>query len=159
MSRTDSASKLVEASPARIYAALVSAEARAQWLPPAGMTGRFDWFDPRPGGGYHMTLTYNDPADAGHTPKGKTTVASDVVSARFIELTPDRRIIEEVDFESDDPAFAGTMRMTWTITPQGEGDAGAVVVIEAAHVPSGVSAADHQAGLDASLTNLAAWLG
>ena len=60
--------------------------------------------------------------------------------------------MQAVDFESDDPAFAGTMTMTWTLTA----DAGGTRVdITAADVPSGISAEDHAAGLASSLANLA----
>jgi hypothetical protein len=56
---------------------------------------------------------------------------------------------------SDDPAFAGTMVMTWTITAVG---AATRVDIAAEDVPDGISAADHAAGLTSSLANLAAHL-
>ncbi len=32
----------------------------AVWLPPQGMTARFERFDPRPGGSYRLVLTYLD---------------------------------------------------------------------------------------------------
>ena len=40
-----------------VYAALVDQEALTVWLPPAGMTGVFERFDPRPGGSYRLVLT------------------------------------------------------------------------------------------------------
>ena len=73
------------------------------WLPPEGMRGSFERFDPRPGGSYRLTLTYND-ADRG---AGKTTKNTDVVEARFIEFGPDVCVVQDVDFASDDPEFAG----------------------------------------------------
>jgi hypothetical protein len=47
------------------------------------------------------------------------------------------------------------MIMTWEITAA---DAGTRVTIMAEDVPDGISAEDHAAGLDSSLTNLAAYL-
>jgi hypothetical protein len=57
-----------------------------------------------------------------------------------------------VDFVSDDPAFAGTMTMTWAVQ-QVEG--GTRVEFVADDVPDGVSSEDHAAGLTSSLDNLA----
>ena len=63
--------------------------------------------------------------------------------------------MQAVDFVSDDPAYAGTMTMTWEVTAA---DAGTRVDIRADDVPDGISVEDHAAGLAASLANLAAHL-
>jgi hypothetical protein len=42
--------------------ALVDPDALTAWLPPNGMTGRFERFDARPGGSYRLVLTYADPS-------------------------------------------------------------------------------------------------
>jgi hypothetical protein len=63
--------------------------------------------------------------------------------------------VQAADFVSDDPAYAGTMTMTWEVTAV---DAGTRVDIVADDVPDGVSATDHAAGLASSLTNLAAFV-
>lgn len=151
MSRTDTASRLVAAPADRVYAALVDADALAAWLPPAGMSGRFERFDARPGGSYRMVLTY---ADASATP-GKSADGSDVVEARYVEMDPGARVVQEVDFVSDDPRFSGTMRMTWQVTATGRGTR---VDIRADGVPEGISAGDHATGMASSLANLAAYL-
>ena len=151
MTRTDRASRLIVASPDRVYQALVDPEALAAWLPPDGMSGRFEQFDARPGGSYRLVLTYAD-ASAG---RGKATADSDIVDARFVELVPGERVVQAVDFLSDDPANAGTMTMTWELLPV---DAGTRVNIRAENVPAGISAEDHAAGLASSLANLAAHL-
>ena len=148
MPRTDTASRLISAPPARVYAALVDREALEAWLPPDGMSGTFERFDPRPGGGYRLVLTY---ADASGSP-GKATADTDIVEARFVELVPDVRVVQAADFASDDPAFAGTMTMTWEVVPV---DGGARVDVTAADVPDGISAEDHATGLASSLANLA----
>jgi uncharacterized protein YndB with AHSA1/START domain len=151
MTRTDSASRMIVASPDRVYEALVDPEALIAWLPPDGMTGRFEQFDARPGGGYRLVLTYTDAA-AG---RGKATADSDIVDARFVDLVPRERVVQAVDFLSDDPANAGTMTMTWELVAV---DGGTRVSIRAENVPAGISAEDHAAGLASSLANLAAHL-
>jgi uncharacterized protein YndB with AHSA1/START domain len=116
------------------------------------MTGRFERFDARPGGSYRMVLTY---ADASGAP-GKATANSDIVEARFIDIVPGQRVVQAVDFISDDPANAGTMTMTWEVTAVG---AGTRVDIVAEDVPDGISAEDHATGLSSSLAKLAVYVG
>ena len=117
MPRTDKASRVTTAPPGRVWAAVVDPEALLAWLPPGGMTGRFERFDARPDGSYRMVLTY---ADASGAP-GKATADSDIVEARFIDIVPGQRIVQAVDFVSDDPVNAGTMTMTWEVTADGAG--------------------------------------
>ena len=151
MPRTDTASRLIAAPPANVYAAFVDPGALVAWLPPGGMSGRFERFDARPGGSYRLVLTY---ADASGAP-GKATADSDIVEARFVDLVPDERVVQAVDFVSDDPAFAGTMTMTWSVAAV---DDGSRVEFRADDVPDGISADDHAAGLTSSLANLAAYV-
>jgi len=151
MGRTDIASLLIAASPDRVHTALVDPDALADWLPPTGMTGRFDYFDGRPGGAYRMILTYADAPRAG----GKSSVDSDVVEGRFTEIVPHVRVVQTIEFVSDDPYFAGTMTMTWSMTKV---DGGTRVEVRADDVPPGISADDHAAGMKSSLANLAAYL-
>jgi hypothetical protein len=63
-----------------------------------------------------------------------------VVEARFIEVVADQRVVQAVDFESDDPGFAGTMTMTWAVDSV---RARTRVRITAADVPAGISAEEH----------------
>ena len=151
MPRTDRASRVIAASPERVWAALIDPGALLAWLPPGGMTGRFERFDARPGGSDRMVLTY---ADASGAP-GKATADSDIAEARFVDIVPGERVVQAVEFVSDDPAYAGTMIMTWEITAT---SAGTRVTIVAKDVPDGISAEDHAAGLASSLTNLAAYV-
>jgi uncharacterized protein YndB with AHSA1/START domain len=151
MPRTDRGSRVIEAPLERVWAALIDPEALLAWLPPGEMTGRFERFDARPGGSYRLVLTY---ADASGAP-GKASADSDVVEARFVDIVPGERVVQAVDFVSDDPAYAGTMTMTWAVTAV---EAGTRVDIVAADVPDGISAEDHAAGLSSSLANLAAYL-
>jgi uncharacterized protein YndB with AHSA1/START domain len=149
--RTDKDSRVIAAPPERVWAALVDPEALVVWLVPGQMTGRFERFDARPGGGYRMVLTYPDASGA----PGKTSADSDIVEARFVDIVPGDRVVQAVDFASDDPAYAGTMTMTWKVTAVG---AGSRVDIVADDVPDGISAEDHAAGLASSLRKLAAYV-
>lgn len=151
VTRTDSASRFIRADSDRVFAALVDADALVQWLPPNGMSGRFERFDARPGGSYRLVLTYQD----GSAGSGKATPNSDIVEARFVDVVPNVRLVQAVDFVSDDPAFAGTMTMTWELSAE---NSGTRVVIRADDVPPGIAPEDHTLGMQSSLANLAAFV-
>lgn len=149
--RTDSASRVIKASPEALYHAFVDPTALAAWLPPSGMQGRIHEFDARAGGTYRMSLAYLDPQ---HSGMGKTSDNEDIVQGRFLELIPNERIVQSAIFESEDPAFAGEMTMIWTFDPVPEGTRVAIVC---ENVPEGIRKEDHDAGLSSSLANLAAF--
>ena len=134
-----------------VFEALVDREALEAWLPPDGMTARFETFDPSPGGSYRLVLTYAERA----APHAKSSVDSDIVEARYLDIRADDRVVQEVNFVSDDPAFAGTMTMTWAVRAV---DAGTRVEIIADGVPDGITADDHAAGLNSSREHLARYL-
>ena len=116
------------------------------------MTGRALEYDFREGGRYRIELTYGD--DAPST-AGKTTGRTDVTAGQFLSLDPGKRIVQSVEFESTDAAFAGEMLLTWTFEPFATRT---LVTITAENVPPGISKADHDAGLRSSLENLARFL-
>ncbi|MDB5541580.1 MAG: ATPase [Devosia sp.] len=147
--RVDTASRIIAASPDAIYRAFVERDALLAWLPPNGMTGEIEAFEPRKGGPFRMVLHYNEGG------RGKTTEDTDVVDAEFDELVPGRRVVQLVKFRSDDPAFAGTMRMVWDLEPA---PGGTRVIFLAEDVPEGISKQDHDAGLHSSLENLEAYV-
>ena len=149
--RIDRASRTIMASPHTIYQALVDPEAVASWLAPEGMTARIYAFDPRAGGAYRLALTY-DGSD--HSAPGKTSDHSDVVEGQFLELVPNERMVQRVEFQSGDPAFAGAMTITWTLAAAAKGTE---VTILCENVPEGIRPEDHDAGLRATLENLAAF--
>ena len=148
MPRTDRASRLVAAPVPRVFEALVDRDALVAWLPPRGMVATFERFDPRPGGSYRLVLSYVDAAET----RGKSSADSDIVEARYVDIVPNVRVVQEVDFVSDDPKFAGTMTMTWAVAAVNHGTR---VDIIADDVPDGISADDHATGLASSLENLA----
>lgn len=137
---------MIPAPREQVYAALLDPSALETWLPPDGMAGRILEFDPRAGGTFRMELTYLDGS------RGKSSEHSDITEVTFVELVPAKRVVQRVAFDSDDPSFAGTMTMAWSL---GETDGGTSVEIRAEDVPPGISPEDHARGLAASLSNLA----
>ena len=141
----------MKAPVSRVFESLVNREALETWLPPGDMTGRFERFDPRPGGSYRLVLTYANPEMS----QAKSTDDSDIIDVRYLDIVPNDRVVQAVDFVSDVPEFAGTMTMTWSVKGEREGTQ---VEIVAENVPEGISAADHAAGLASSLDNLASFV-
>jgi uncharacterized protein YndB with AHSA1/START domain len=150
--RSDTATRVIAALPDTIYRAFASATSLMKWLPPSGMTGRALEYDFSEGGRYRIELQYEKRR---RSVSGKTTNSSDITNGHFLELVPGRRIKQSVEFESSDPAFAGTMTMTWTFEPTQEGT---TVTVAADNVPDGISKADHAAGLRSSIENLAGFV-
>lgn len=146
--RVDSASRLISATPGALYAAFAEPGAMEQWIPPSGMSGKMVHFDFREGGSYRMRLTYAEP----HLGPGKSSEDSDDVEVRVTRLDEGRRIELEGSFESADPAFSGIMRMIWTFKPE---QAGTLVTVRDENVHEGIRPAEHEAGLNSSLDNLA----
>jgi uncharacterized protein YndB with AHSA1/START domain len=151
MSRTDRASLLIHVDREEVFAALTSDAALLSWLPPKGMRGRFERFDMRSGGSYRLVLTYDDLSDI----PGKSSPGSDVSEVRITRIDPGAQIVQEVDFESSDVAFQGTMQMEWRLRSVEEGT---IVEIVARNVPEGIRARDHAEGITSSLSNLAGYL-
>lgn len=149
MIRIDRAERMVHASAQAVWQAFVEPAAWTVWLPPTGMTARMDGFEFRPGGRYRLTLVYDDPGTA-----GKSDGNTDVVQGMFVAIEPRRRLVQDVTFASDDPAFAGTMRMTWSLSGR---TGGTLMSIACENVPPGIGKADHDAGLAPTLDNLAAF--
>jgi uncharacterized protein YndB with AHSA1/START domain len=98
-----------------------------------------------------LVLEYGDDARG----QGKTRQDADIVEVRFLEVVPGVKVVQAVDFESDDPAFLGTMTMTWELSRV---QSGTRVEIRADDVPVGISPGDHAAGMASSLANLAAFV-
>ena len=96
-----------------------------------------------------MALIYRD---EDHPNAGKFSGDTDMVQGRFVELIPNEQVVQLVTFESDDPVFAGEMRMTWSLSAVAGGTA---VSITCENVPEGIRQDDHDIGLRSTLENLA----
>jgi len=93
--------RVLRATPERVYRAYLDADAMAKWLPPNGFTGKVLHIDARVGGSYRMTFT------------NFTTVQSHSFGGKYLELTPNERIVHTDRF--DDPNLPGEMRTTITL--------------------------------------------
>lgn len=145
--RVDSASKIIHASADAVYAAFADGEAWCRWLPPEGMTCEMEQFDFREGGRFSLALVYEDDSIAGKSGKNR-----DFTRGEFVELVPGIRMVTAIEFESDDPAFSGTMHMAWDLEETGSGT---IVSIAATDVPEGIAPEDHAMGMNSTLANLA----
>lgn len=143
-------SRRVHAPRAKVYHALLDARAVARWMVPAGMTSQVHAFDPREGGSFRISLTYDAPTGA-----GKTNAHTDTFHGRFVKLVPNEQVVEVVEFETTDPALRGEMTITIALA-----DADGGTDVHAIHdgLPPGLTAADNEAGWRMSLAKLAALL-
>ena len=118
------------------------------WRVPAGMTGEVHEFEPREGGAVRISLTYDDPAR-----KGKTAAQTDTYRGRFVELVPDERVVEVVEFETKDAALSGPMTITIALR---DVDGGTEVTAVHDGVPDGVPPEQNEEGWRGGLEKLAA---
>ncbi len=137
----------LNAPPETVYRAILDAGAIATWMVPDGMTSRVHEFDAREGGSFRVSLTYEEPTGA-----GKTTAHTDTYHGRFLELVPDERVVEVMEFETDDPAMRGEMTVTFTLAAA---DGGTELVATHDDLPPGVAPADNETGWAMSLDKLA----
>jgi uncharacterized protein YndB with AHSA1/START domain len=142
-------SRFVKAPPEALYRAFTDPAALAVWQAPGDMTGKVHSFDYRVGGGYQMSLFY---PSSKRVSLGKTAEREDRFTARFVELTPHRRIVEAITFDSADPAFSGELIMEVTLEAE---DDGTVVTIVFKNIPSGIRLEDNETGTRLSLEKLA----
>lgn len=138
----------VNAPRSAVYAALLDARAVSTWMVPDGMTSHVHQFEPREGGLFRISLTYDAPSGA-----GKTTAHTDTYHGHFVMLVPDQQVVQVMEFETDDSAVRGEMRVTFTLE---DVDGGTEVHATHAEVPPGVSPADNELGWRMALDKLAA---
>jgi uncharacterized protein YndB with AHSA1/START domain len=139
----------LKAPPATVYRALLDPNAVAKWMVPDGMTSQVHTFESRQGGRFRISLTYDAPNQM-----GKTTAHTDTYHGRFVDLVPNEKVVQAVEFETTDPALMGEMTITFLLA-SADDDA---TELDATHddLPPGVSPADNQLGWQMSLAKLAA---
>jgi uncharacterized protein YndB with AHSA1/START domain len=142
-------SKIIKAPRPAIYQACLDPDALAFWRVPDTMKGQMHVFEAREGGTFRMSLTYQDLAQS---PGGKTSEATDTFQGRFVELVPDEKIVEVIEFESQDPRFAGEMTMTTSLTDTGEGTE---ITVLCEDIPAGIRPEDNEVGTQQALQKLA----
>lgn len=157
----------IRAPRAVVYRALLDPAAVQQWMVPDGMTSEVHEFEAREGGGFRISLTYDEP-----TGTGKTSSRTDTFHGRFARLVPDTEVVQVVEFETDDPSMQGEMTITYRLTdlardggddPARPGNGGVPgtevpdteVIGHHEHVPPGVSPADNELGWTMSMGKLA----
>jgi uncharacterized protein YndB with AHSA1/START domain len=140
--------KIIQASPEALYRAFTTPEALTAWLVPGEMTGKTHHFDLRVGGGYQMSLFY---PQTDHESRGKSAEKEDRYTARFVELTPSKKIVQAINFDTSDPAFSGEMTMEVILKTEGTGTR---VTITFRNIPPGISPEDNEAGTSSSLDKL-----
>jgi uncharacterized protein YndB with AHSA1/START domain len=119
------------------------------------MKGQIHTFDPHEGGKFGMSLTYLDRLDSPVSPRGKTTEDTDTFEGRFVELLPNEKIVWVVEFESDQPDFAGEMRISWNLV---DADGGTEVTALCEDIPKGIRLEDNELGSRSSLRKLAVFI-
>lgn len=133
----------------RVYAALIDAEAIAQWKVPDGMAMVVHAFEPREGGRFRISLTYEEEGMA-----GKTSAHTDTYHGTFKELAQDKRVVEVMEFETSNPEMQGQMTSTVELSDEPGGGTRLVALHEG--LPPGVAPEDNEAGWRMSLAKLAA---
>ena len=134
----------------RVYHALIDAKAVQTWMVPDGMSSHVHVFEGREGGAFRISLTYETQSGVGKS--GKTSAKTDTYHGRFVELVPDARVVETMEFETDDPAMRGEMTVTFALE---DAEGGTELVATHEGVPSGVPPADNELGWSLSLAKLA----
>ncbi len=114
---------------------------------PDHMTSHIHSFDAREGGTFRISLTYDLSTTA-----GKTNPQTDSFHGRFVKLVPDTEVVQAVEFETDDPAMAGEMTITYVLA---DADGGTDLVGIHENLPPGVPPADNELGWGMSIAKLA----
>ena len=114
---------------------------------PDGMTSEVHEFEGREGGVFRISLTYDDPQQA-----GKTSGPTDTFLGRFAKVVPDSEIVQVVEFQSDDPSMKGEMKITYLLEDR---DGGTDVTGIHEDLPPGLSGADNELGWSMSMDKLA----
>lgn len=98
-------SRVIDASPERIYQAYIDPDELAQWMHPDGFRAEVHELEPEEGGSYTITMAgaAEGMEDYGHTYGG-----------RYEELVPGERIVQTEVFESDEAGMSGEMTVTST---------------------------------------------
>ena len=142
-------SRRVNAARAIVYRALLDARAVATWMVPTGMTSHVHVFDPREGGSFRISLTYEEPNRT-----GKTTAHTNTYHGRFGKLVTNEQVVEVVEFETTDPAMRGEMTIMISLADADDGGTEVLAVHDG--LPPGVPIADNEAGWREALAKLAA---
>jgi uncharacterized protein YndB with AHSA1/START domain len=144
---TTEVSRLIRAPRPRVYQALLDPDAVQRWMVPDGMTSEIHAFEAHEGGAFRISLTYDEPTDT-----GKSTSQTDSFHGHFVELVPDTKVVQVVEFETDDPSVSGEMTISYSLS---DADGGTQVTGRHENLPPGVDPATNELGWSMSLGKLA----
>ena len=135
-----------DAPASAVYRALIDPDAVSAWMFPDGMSTHIHHFEPRVGGRFRISLTYD-----GDTGAGKSSARTDTYHGRFVSLVPNERVVETLEFETPDPSMQGEMRITFALV-----EAEGATELSAWHenVPPGISPVDNETGWRMALARL-----
>lgn len=151
MNSTSKNSKVIQATKEKVYNAFTDRKALEFWLAPNNMTGRIHDFDLKVGGGYQMSLFYND-----NETTGKTSINEDRFSAKFVELKPYEKIIQTINFQSDKSEFKDEMTMEVYLEMNGNNSTKVTIIFK--NIPPGINPKDNETGTEQSLEKLALYI-
>ena len=114
MGQTTQNSLDIKATQEKIYNAFINPTSLEIWQAPGEMTAKIHNFDLRIGGGYQMSLFYPDNENE---TTGKTAGKEDRYTARFVELIPNKKIVQAINFDTSNPDFMGEMIMEVVLKP------------------------------------------
>jgi uncharacterized protein YndB with AHSA1/START domain len=115
------------------------------------MTGKIHDFELKIGGGYEMSLLYND-----NETEGKTSGNEDRFSSTFTEIKPFEKIVQTINFQSDNNEFKDEMIMEVHLE-RVKNDSTKVTIIFR-NIPTGIDPKDNEDGTEQSLEKLAKYV-
>lgn len=149
MPQTTQNSRIIKASPEKVFQALTDPKALEIWQVPGNMTGKVRNYNLKVGGGYEMSLFYPENETK---MKGKTNDKEDRLTSKFVEIIPNEKIVEIISFVSDDPDFQEKMTTEVKLEPV---DNGTKVTFTFKNIPKGIKPEDNEEGTISSLKKLA----
>ncbi|HWB25394.1 MAG TPA: SRPBCC domain-containing protein [Chitinophagaceae bacterium] len=144
--------RIIHAPLQKVYDAFTNPAALALWFAPGEMTAKVHNFNLQVGGGYEMSLFYPQSESEN---RGKTSDKEDRYTARFLELIPNKKIVEAIHFHSGDAALRGEMIMEILFEAIEESTK---VTISFSNTPPGINPADNEKGTELTLEKLALYV-
>ena len=151
MDRISINSKEIQSDIETVFKAFTEKEALEFWLAPYGMTGKIHNFDLKVGGGYEMSLYYKD-----NNNEGKTSGNEDRFSTTFTEIKPFERIVQTINFQTDNSEFKDEMIMEVQLYKIDTNLTKVTIIFR--NIPTGIEPKDNEDGTEQSLQKLAKFI-
>ncbi|WP_316767933.1 SRPBCC domain-containing protein [Pedobacter frigiditerrae] len=151
MERTSTNSIIIPANIKTIYNAFIDKEALEYWLTPDGMTGKIHSFEFKVGGKYEMSLFYKETEI-----EGKTSGNEDRYSATFTEIIANKKIVQAINFQSENNEFKEEMIMEVHLEAVDKNSTKVIIIFK--NIPIGIDPKDNQDGTEQSLKKLAKYV-